>query len=98
LHVRRVKNGKPSVRPLRGDEIRALRELHRQFPDSGSRPKPNSPGSAIVVQFPSDDEIAQIIARGVTYQDWETVMVQLRWHSDYDPCRFTAVRAARAMR
>ena len=32
LHVRRVKNGKPSVHPLRGDEIRALRELRRQFP------------------------------------------------------------------
>jgi type 1 fimbriae regulatory protein FimB/type 1 fimbriae regulatory protein FimE len=35
LHVRRVKNGKPSVHPLRGDEIRMLRELRRQFPDSG---------------------------------------------------------------
>jgi integrase len=35
LHVRRVKNGKPSVHPLRGDEIRALREIRRQFPDSG---------------------------------------------------------------
>ncbi len=35
LHVRRVKNGKPSVHPLRGDEIRASRELRRQFPDSG---------------------------------------------------------------
>jgi integrase len=35
LHVRRVKNGKPSVHPLRGDEIRELRELRRQFPDSG---------------------------------------------------------------
>jgi integrase len=34
LHVRRAKNGKPSVHPLRGDELRALRELHRQFPDS----------------------------------------------------------------
>jgi type 1 fimbriae regulatory protein FimB/type 1 fimbriae regulatory protein FimE len=29
------KYGKPSVHPLRGHEIRALRELHRQFPDSG---------------------------------------------------------------
>ena len=34
LHVRRLKNGKPSVHPLRGDEVRALRELRRQFPDS----------------------------------------------------------------
>ena len=33
LHVRRLKNGKPSVHPLRGDEIRALRELRRQFPE-----------------------------------------------------------------
>ena len=30
LHVRRLKNGKPSVHPLRGDELRALRELRRQ--------------------------------------------------------------------
>ena len=35
LHVRRAKNGKPSVHPLRGDEIRALRELRRQFSDNG---------------------------------------------------------------
>ena len=35
LHVRRLKNGKPSVHPLRGDELRTLRELRRQFPDSG---------------------------------------------------------------
>jgi integrase len=34
LHVRRAKNGKPSAHPLRGDEIRALRELRRQFSDS----------------------------------------------------------------
>ena len=30
LHVRRAKNGKPAVHPLRGDEVRALRELQRQ--------------------------------------------------------------------
>jgi integrase len=34
LYVRRAENGKPSVHPLRGDEIRALRELRRQYPDS----------------------------------------------------------------
>jgi type 1 fimbriae regulatory protein FimB/type 1 fimbriae regulatory protein FimE len=34
LHVRRAKNGKPSAHPLRGDEVRALRELRRQFPNS----------------------------------------------------------------
>jgi integrase len=35
LHVRRAKNGKPSTHPIRGDELRALRELHRQYPESG---------------------------------------------------------------
>jgi len=35
LHVRRAKNGKPSVHPLCGGEIRAPRELRRQYPDSG---------------------------------------------------------------
>jgi type 1 fimbriae regulatory protein FimB/type 1 fimbriae regulatory protein FimE len=35
LHIRRVKNGTPSVHPLQGDELRALRELQRQYPDSG---------------------------------------------------------------
>ncbi len=30
LHVRRVKNGSPSVHPLRGDEMRALRRLRRE--------------------------------------------------------------------
>jgi len=34
LHVRRAKNGKPGAHPLRGDEVRALRELRRQSPDS----------------------------------------------------------------
>jgi integrase len=34
LHVRRAKNGKPSVHPLRGDELRALRQLQREYPDS----------------------------------------------------------------
>ena len=32
--IRRIKNSTPSVRPLRGDELRALRELQRQCPDS----------------------------------------------------------------
>jgi integrase len=30
MHVRRAKNGTPSVHPIRGDEIRALRKLRRQ--------------------------------------------------------------------
>lgn len=34
LQVRRAMNGKPAAHPLRRDEIRALRKLRRQFPDS----------------------------------------------------------------
>jgi type 1 fimbriae regulatory protein FimB/type 1 fimbriae regulatory protein FimE len=34
LHVNRLKNGTPSVHPLRGPEIRALRRLFREYPDS----------------------------------------------------------------
>jgi len=31
LHVHRVKNGIPSVHPIRGDEMRALRKLRRDY-------------------------------------------------------------------
>src|SRR5271155_548556 len=34
LHVRRVKSGKPSTHPIRGDEMRALRKLQREAPKS----------------------------------------------------------------
>jgi len=34
LHVARVKNGLPSTHPIRGPEIRALRELKRTYPSS----------------------------------------------------------------
>jgi integrase len=34
LHVRRVKSGTPSVHPLQGDELRALRRLQREQPPS----------------------------------------------------------------
>ena len=34
LHVHRVKNGKPSTHPVRGDELRALRKLQRDAPKS----------------------------------------------------------------
>ena len=30
LHIRRAKNGTPSVHPIRGDELRALRQLQRE--------------------------------------------------------------------
>lgn len=34
LHVRRRKNGLPSTHPLRGPELRALRRLLRDYPDT----------------------------------------------------------------
>lgn len=34
LHVRRAKGGVPSVHPIRGDELRALRRLQRESPAS----------------------------------------------------------------
>lgn len=34
LHVRRLKNGAASTHPIRGPEIRALRRLRRDYPDS----------------------------------------------------------------
>lgn len=34
LHVRRAKNGVPSTHPLRGPEIRALRKLSRDYPET----------------------------------------------------------------
>src|SRR6516165_8178081 len=35
LHVRRAKQGKPSVQPIRGDELRMLTALRKEYPDSG---------------------------------------------------------------
>lgn len=34
LHVRRLKNGLPSTHPLRGIELRALRQIRRDYPDT----------------------------------------------------------------
>jgi type 1 fimbriae regulatory protein FimB/type 1 fimbriae regulatory protein FimE len=34
LHVSRVKKGTPSVHPIRGPEIRALRRLKRDYPET----------------------------------------------------------------
>jgi type 1 fimbriae regulatory protein FimB/type 1 fimbriae regulatory protein FimE len=34
LHVNRLKNGDPSVHWIEGDELRALRQLQREYPDS----------------------------------------------------------------
>ena len=35
LHVRRAKQGKPAVHPIRGDELRMLTALRKAQPDSG---------------------------------------------------------------
>ncbi len=34
LHVARLKHGVPSTHPLRGPELRALRQIHRAYPES----------------------------------------------------------------
>jgi type 1 fimbriae regulatory protein FimE len=34
IHIRRVKQGRPAVHPLRGPELRALRRLQRRYPGS----------------------------------------------------------------
>jgi type 1 fimbriae regulatory protein FimB/type 1 fimbriae regulatory protein FimE len=34
LHVHRLKNGTPSTHPIRGPEIRALRKLKREYPNT----------------------------------------------------------------
>lgn len=34
LHVQRLKNGADSTHPIRGPEIRALRHLQRDYPDT----------------------------------------------------------------
>jgi type 1 fimbriae regulatory protein FimB/type 1 fimbriae regulatory protein FimE len=34
LHVKRLKNGNPSTHPLHGPELRALRKLQRDYPNS----------------------------------------------------------------
>ena len=36
-HVRRVKNGTPSVHPIRGDGYRALRKVRHEIPEGGLR-------------------------------------------------------------
>ena len=44
LHVRRAKNGSPSVHPMQGDEIRALRRLQRE---QGARSPAGGTGAPI---------------------------------------------------
>jgi integrase len=42
LHVRRAKKGKPSVHPIRGDELRMLTALRKEYPDSAATSSPPS--------------------------------------------------------
>ena len=44
LHVRRAKSGSPSVHPMQGDEIRALRRLQREQGPSSHVRRPNGMG------------------------------------------------------
>jgi type 1 fimbriae regulatory protein FimE len=50
LHVRRAKNGSPSVHPMQGDEIRALRRLQREQGPSSHQPMSGFRGKAAVPQ------------------------------------------------
>src|SRR6516165_10071210 len=43
LHVHRVKNGMASIHPIRGDEMRALRKLRRDYPREPHRFPPACP-------------------------------------------------------
>src|SRR5262249_56489985 len=45
LHVRRAKNGSPTVHPMQGDEIRAVRRLQREQGPSSHVPTPGPPPS-----------------------------------------------------
>jgi site-specific recombinase XerD len=52
MHVRRVKNGMPSVHPIRGDEIRALRKLRRDMSTIGFHHLIQRLGTAAKMPFP----------------------------------------------
>jgi type 1 fimbriae regulatory protein FimE len=49
LHVRRLKQGIPSVHPLRGPEIRALRQLRRE---TVQQYRPTTPSSTLAILRP----------------------------------------------
>ena len=46
LHVHRVKSGIPSVHPIRGDEMRALRKLRRDYPKTPTYSFPSAVGQS----------------------------------------------------
>lgn len=66
IHVNRLKNGRPSVQPLRGPELRALRRVWQEYPgpyvfaterkgpmtDSGARKIVARAGRVAGIEFP----------------------------------------------
>jgi site-specific recombinase XerD len=58
LAVRRVKNGTPSTHPMQGDELRALRQLHREWPENGGFVFVSERGGPV-----SDDGVRKMITR-----------------------------------
>src|SRR5262249_28100233 len=52
LHVHRVKNGISSVHPIRGDEMRALRKLRRDYPKDVSAPSASIASSSVLGRPP----------------------------------------------
>jgi type 1 fimbriae regulatory protein FimB/type 1 fimbriae regulatory protein FimE len=51
LHVHRVKNGIPTVHPIRGDEMRALRKLRRDYRETPTYSFPNAVGQISPIGF-----------------------------------------------
>lgn len=58
LHVRRAKNGTPSTHPMQGDELRALRQLRREWPEGGGHVFLSERGGPV-----SDAGVRKMIAR-----------------------------------
>ena len=58
LHVSRLKHGVPSTHPLRGPEIRALRRLRRDYPESSSYVFSTERGAPM-----TDSGVRKIVAR-----------------------------------
>jgi integrase len=54
LHLHRVKNGISSVHPIRGDEMRALRKLRRDYPTDAHVFVPSAGGQSAPSVSPAD--------------------------------------------
>lgn len=44
----------------------------------------------VPLAYASDTDIAVLTVKGLEFQDWESVFVQLRWNDAFDYCRFTS--------